>query len=44
MKLTIELELDESWEAYYTNNEERLKNLIRHDLEGVKATIIESNK
>jgi len=43
-KLTVEFELDETWEAYYATDEERLKNLIKPQLEGVKMTIIEPNK
>ena len=42
MKLLVEFELDESWDAYIPNNEEKLKALIRPQLEGVKTTVVEN--
>ncbi len=44
MDLIVKFELDESWEAYHPNDEERLKALIKSQLEGVKATIIKSKE
>ena len=40
MELTVKFKLDDSWEAYYPNDEERLKALIKPMLEGVKFKII----
>jgi hypothetical protein len=42
MKLLVEFELDESWDAYIPDNNEKLKNLIKPQLEGVKATVVEN--
>jgi len=42
MKLLVEFELDESWEAYITDNEERLNNLVKSQLEGVKTRVVEN--
>jgi hypothetical protein len=43
MKITIEFELDDSWEAYYSNDEEMIYDIIgEHD--GVIYKIIESDR
>jgi len=42
MKLLVEFELDESWDAYIPDNEEKLKNLIKPQLEGVTTRIVEN--
>ena len=40
MKLIVEFELNESWEAYIPDNEEKLKNIIQPMLSGIKAKIL----
>ena len=42
MKLLVEFELDESWEAYIPDNKEKLKAIIRSQLEGIKAKVVEN--
>lgn len=41
MKLIVEFELDDSFEAYIPDNEEKLRQLLRPGLDGVKASIID---
>lgn len=42
MKLLVEFDLDESWESYIPDNNEKLKALIKSQLEGVKAKVVEN--
>ena len=41
-KLTIEIEFDESWDAYIPDDEEKVKHILMPQLEGVKVKIVES--
>lgn len=41
MKLIVEFELDDSWDVYIPDNEEKLRQLLRSGLDGVKASIID---
>ena len=42
MKLLVEFELDDSWEAYLKDDDERLECLIRPMLGGVKTRIVKN--
>ncbi len=42
MKLTIELELEDNFDYYYPNNDEKLKVLLNPELSDVKATVVEN--
>ena len=44
MKLLVEFELDESWDAYIPNNEEKLKNLINPQLDGVTMRLVDNSE
>ncbi len=44
MKLLVEFELDDSWEAYIPNDEEKLRCIVRPLLEGVKMRIVKEGE
>jgi hypothetical protein len=41
-KLTIEIEFDESWDAYIPDDKEKVKHILMPGLDGVKVKIVEN--
>lgn len=39
MKILVEFELSDGYEAYYSSDEDRIKGILKHQLEGVTFEI-----
>ena len=43
-KLTIEIEFDESWDAYIPEDKEKVKHILMPGLDGVEIKIVEDEQ